>query len=261
MKKKKALIATILAGALAMGSTITVMAYPTTNAASGAQHTTFGVVEGTYEDFGGQANFEVPLYVTVAAISNDSAAVYNEGDYTKMMTPTGYDIYNASRSQAVAVDSIVVRLYDTATWSIVDTTPTTDKQMQFSIGDLELKPMSTTGVKQVSYRVGATENTAANQYRLEDGTFATETGGYKDIPRLSYLSTLLETQEDGIPLKGTVRSAVRNYTGSTAAQFQVIYNLVPTDGAGNARQAAAYVGDDWKAAGYDKLENAVPSAD
>ena len=58
-----------------------------------------------------------------------------------------------------------------------------------------------------------------------------------------------------------MQSAVRNHTGSTAAQFQVIYNLVPTDGAGNARQAAAYVGDDWKAAGYDKLENAVPSAD
>ena len=261
MKKTKALAAIVLAGTLTMGSTITAMANPSTNAASGAQHTTFGVLEGTYEDFGGQANFEVPLYVTVAAISSDSKAVYNNGDYTKMMTPTGYDIYNASKSQALAVDSIVVRLYDTATWSIVDTTPATEKEMQFSIGNLALKPMSRTGVKQVTYRVGVTDNAAANQYRLEDGTFATQAGGYRDIPKLSYLSTQSETQEDGIALNGTVLSAVRAKSGSTAAQFQVIYNLVPTDGAENARQAATYVGDDWKAAGYDKLENAVPAAD
>lgn len=259
MKKRKIFAAMTFAGVLTFGSAMTVLANPVTNAATGAQHTTFGVLEGTYEDFGGQANFEVPLYVTVAAISSDSAAVYNNGDYTKMMTPTGYDIYNASKSQAVAVDSIVVRLYDGATWSIVDTEPATDKEMRFSIGNLALKPMSRTGVKQVTYRVGITDNEAANQYQLKDGIFATEAGGYRDIPKLSYLSTQQEQQEDGIALTGTVKSEVRAKTGSTAAQFQVIYNLVPTDGQGNAKQAATYVGDDWKAAGYDKLENAVPS--
>lgn len=240
-----------LAAVLSAGSVLPVFAYTANGAWSGDQHTTFGIQEGTQADFANQASFEVPLYVTMAAVSNADYEAGTPGkdfDPSKLVTPEGYDIKNSSTKggSAIAIRTLDVEMYDTATWSIIENgqAPNGDKEMTFSIGTLNLKAQT----KGTTHTYGIKGSGATTEFDAP-GTFSGTDGGMKELTAGQYMSTGSTNVGKGITLQGNIKSAVRT-KGDTVAQFRVVYHMVATDGKGNVKTAAAYVGDNKKEAGY-----------
>lgn len=245
--KKKVLMTTALVAALTIGNVMPVAAYTANGAWSKNQHTTFGIQEGKASDFAHQASFEVPLYVTMAAISTED----NDGKFPtdQLVTPEGYDIKNSSTKadSYIAVESFDVEMYQNATWDIItfNTEPTTAKQMTFKIGNVELRQQS-----KGTTIVYGTKDVATKNVDLQDGMFAKADGKLNPLGAQQYMSTHTTTQTTGISLFGKIKSDVRTKQGGTAAQFRIVYHMVPTDVNGTKQTAASYVGDDRKDAGY-----------
>ena len=239
MKKVKLLSTMALAAVLSAGSVLPVFAYTADGAWSSEQHTTFGIQEGSETDFANQASFEVPLYVTMAAISGKDT----------LTTPDGYDVKNSATKEGsyIAVQSFDVEMYQNATWEIIDNNaiPASSKQMTFSIGTVNLSPQ-----KKGTTKTYGTKGITAD-VTLTEGTFAAANGDLKVLNAQQYLSTGTQNPGKGIALAGKIQDTTRTKDGNgTAAQFRVIYHMVPTDDAGNVKTAAAYVGDNKKEAGY-----------
>lgn len=245
--KKKVLMTTALVAALTIGNVMPVAAYTADGAWSKEQHTTFGIQEGKADDFAHQASFEVPLYVTMAAISTED--VNGKFPTDQLVTPEGYDIKNSSTkdNSFIAVESFDVEMYQSATWEIIESTatPTGKYQMTFRIGDVDLKAQ--TKGKTIKY---GTKDAVGKNVDLADNLFAGAGGVLKPLGAQQYLSNHSTTQGAGIPLYGKIASEVRTKSNGTAAQFRIIYHMVPTDENGTKKAAAAYVGDDKKKAGY-----------
>lgn len=250
MKKKSVLITMALVAALSVGNALPVYAYTANGVWSNEQHTTFGIQEGTATDLTNQASFEVPLYVTMAAIDKTDKGNF---DPTKLVTPEGYDVKNSATKTGsyIAVQSFDVEMYQDATWEIIanGTAPATDKQMTFSIGTVNLEAQTKGTTK--TYATKDVAATNADAVKLAEGTFAKTDGALKPIDAQEYLSTGTQNPGKGIALSGTIQEATRtNNGGGTAAQFRVIYHMVPTDENGTVKTAAAYVGDNKTEAGY-----------
>lgn len=238
MKKVKLLSTMALAAVLSAGSVLPVFAYTANGAWSSEQHTTFGIQEGAETDFANQASFEVPLYVTMAAIS----------DRDTLATPDGYDVKNSATKAGsfIAVQSLDVEMYQDATWSIVNDKAdvgTDDKKMTFTMGTQKL--VAQTSGTTVSY--GVTGQNKDQTFAV--GTFAKAGSTLKELDAQEYLSSGTSNPGTGIKLSGDIYATTRA-KNTTTAQFRVIYHMVPTDGAGNVKTAATYVGDNKKDAGY-----------
>lgn len=246
--KKKVLMTTALVAALTIGNVMPVAAYTANGAWSKEHHTTFGIQEGEAADFAHQASFEVPLYVTMAAISNVNND-QNKFPTDELVTPEGYDIKNSSMKadSYIAVESFDVEMYQNATWDIITfgTIPATAKQMTFKIGNVELAQQS-----KGTTVVYGTKDVATKNVDLKDGMFAKTDGKLYPLGAQQYMSTHTTAQTTGISLFGKIKSEARTKTNGTAAQFRVVYHMVPTDADGNKKAAASYVGDDKKDAGY-----------
>lgn len=247
MKKVKLLSTMALAAVLSAGSVLPVFAYTANGAWSNEQHTTFGIQEGTADDFANQASFEVPLYVTMAAIDKDNAGSFPTDC---LVTPAGYDVKNSATKDGsyIAVQSFDVEMYQDATWKIIDnnSVPIGSKEMTFSIGTVNLSPQ-----EKGTTKTYGTKDVTNKDVALTEGTFAAANGALKELNAQEYLSTGTQNPGKGIVLAGKIAEANRTNNGAgTAAQFRVIYHMVPTDGAGNIKTAATYVGDNKKDAGY-----------
>mgnify|MGYP004606544287 CR=1 FL=1 len=247
--KKKLLMTTALVAALSIGNVMPVFAYTADGVWSNEQHTTFGIQEGSATDFAHQASFEVPLYVTMAAIDNTDKGNF---DPEQLVTPEGYDIKNSSTKadSYIAVESFDVEMYNTATWSIITfgSTPNTSKEMTFKIGNQELRAQ--TAGQTIKYGTKDVKQENKN-VDLQDGIFAKTDGKLNPLGAQQYMSNHSTAPGKGIPLFGKIQATNRANNGTgTAAQFRVIYHMVPTDKDGNKKTAAAYVGDNKTEAGY-----------
>lgn len=247
MKKVKLLSTMALAAVLSAGSVLPVFAYTADGAWSDEQHTTFGIQEGTATDFANQASFEVPLYVTMAAIDKTNKGSF---DPTKLVTPKGYDIKNSSTAAEsyIAVRSLDVEMNQNATWKIITygQTPGTAKEMTFKIGNLTL-----TAQEKGTTLIYGTKDVQTKNVDLADGIFAKTDGSLYPLGAQEYMSSHSKTSGSGIALEGTVQETTRSNDGTgTAAQFRVVYHMVPTDKQGAVKTAAAYIGDNKEEAGY-----------
>lgn len=245
--KKKVLMTTALVAALTIGNVMPVAAYTANGAWSKEHHTTFGIQEGTATNFANQASFEVPLYVTMAAIDKTDSGTF---DPTKLVTPEGYDIKNSSTKDEsfIAVQSLDVEMYQDATWKIITygQTPAGPKEMTFKIGNLTL-----TAQDKGSTIIYGTKDVQNKNVDLQDGIFAKTDGSLNPLGAQQYMSNHSTTPGAGILLSGAIQSADRTNDGKgTAAQFRIVYHMVPTDKNGTVKTAAAYVGDNKKDAGY-----------
>ena len=98
--KKKRLTSLAMAAVLSAASVTPAVANTVTNNPSGDEHTTIGIMEMGKSPV--NVEFEVPLYVTMAAKSGD----------TEMTMPEGYDISNAAVPGADSYDIGVTSMKD-----------------------------------------------------------------------------------------------------------------------------------------------------
>lgn len=219
--KKKRLTSLVMAAVLSAASVTPAVANTVTNNATGDEHTTIGIMETGKSPV--NVKFEVPLYVTMAAKSGDTA----------MTTPDGYDISNAATAGADSYDIGVtsMKIQALGDWEIVSTgTPLTSlTQMIFSIGDCEMPAVAKAdGVKNVTL----------------SGAFVD--GGK---PKAIAPGASLSGDPKGLKLLGTIKGDPRT-DKKAAAQFKITYTVAALSGTGEAL-GSVYVGDDKTAAGFD----------
>lgn len=231
MKNKKRLLALMLTP-FVLSQSITALAAKADNNPQGDQHTTIGIMESATEV--GQASFEVPLYITTAAVKGQ----------TKLMCPEGYDIKNTAGNNSIGVLSLTVHKVAGGEWSLVKTTPAADKEVQITIGDLILPAINTTTQqKTVDFtQAGDGDNTAFRKNNkivaIAPGKTLSETNGGAAPGTAGY---------KGLGISGQVSNATRTDKGA-AAQFRITYVVSALD-ANGAAIGNIYVGDSKAAAG------------
>lgn len=276
MKKRNRLVMTGVTAALAAMQICSVaMAKETNNSAANnngnpdydnVAHTTFGVIE-TDKDVSGQVSFEVPLYVTMAAVANKD----------NMLLPTDYAIENTSGSikdgatvidtNPIGVTSIKVQTIPNNTWSVVakkmkddDATKvdvsktftqdaTGDKQMTFTLGGIDFAAMTTSGNQTLYDNTdGATSwkkvFTKSNTF-VKYQEYAGNTTGLAKIGR--------GADKLNIDMESLIKNSAgrkEENGGHTTGVFKVMYTLAKVDANGQPQTAAVYAGDNWTEAGY-----------
>ena len=234
--RRNVLTALLIASVVAQSTPV--FAKKVNNNPTGDEHTTIGIMESATTV--GQASFEVPLYVTTAAIANQ----------TNLMCPEGYDIKNTSIDpDAHDIGVLTVSVESVGTWSTTQGTPGTDKEVKLTIGDLVLPVVTPTsktatvdirtqGKKTVFY--GKTKGKTDKVTAIKKGEtlaqaangIAPGTDGYK-----------------GLDITGEVQAASRGNT-KAAAQFKVTYVVSALDDNGDPI-GNTYVGDNNAAAGLN----------
>lgn len=291
MKLRKVLATGVLTTAAMLQVAMPVLAAEQSNGSTidqPAAHTQFGIVESD-KDVSGQVSFEVPLYVTMAAVSSK----------TKMAVPSkdAYYIENTSKSiinsdgveeptEPIGVTSIEVKGLDGG-WSIVaaagskwatatakadiptekDTQETEaankarDKKMTFSLGKHMFGAMSATGEQTIynnndktdakSWRA-LTESTQFVDYSA-DGFNTDAAGTTKSNTKL--VSIGKGANKLKIQLDSNIASVSDRGEKATTGVFKVVYTLAALDDYGQPRNAAVYAGDNWLDAGYTQDQN------
>lgn len=232
---KKKLVGIMLAVMVASQGMVA-FAAPADNNPTGDQHTTIGIMEATEKV--GQASFEVPLYVTTAAIKGQA----------DLMCPEGYDIKNTAKDpDAHDIGVLSVKVERVGTWNTVSTTPNTKNEVKLVIGDLILPEVNgTTTSKTVTF--------LDNSYNSGDNAFyKTATNKVTAIPKGQTLAQVGnniapgDANYKGLDITGTVQ-AVDRTNEKAAAQFRVTYVVSALDDQGDPI-GNTYVGDDKAAAG------------
>ena len=229
MKNKKRLLALMLAP-FVLSQSITALAARADNNPQGDQHTTIGIMESATEV--GQASFEVPLYITTAAVTNR----------TDLICPTGYDIKNTAGNNAIGVLSLTVE--KVGTWETVATAPNPGgrTKVKLTIGD-EVLPAVTDAQKRQT--LDFTTGTSTSAFR---------TGGkVRAIPAGQTLAQVNNNIAPGGPgytglgITGLISNETRT-NSKAAAQFRITYVVSALD-ANGAAIGNIYVGDSKAAAG------------
>lgn len=229
MKNKKRLLALMLTP-FVLSQSITALAAKADNNPTGDQHTTIGIMESTTEV--GQASFEVPLYITTAAVTGKD----------RLICPTGYDIRNTSQTNAIGVVSVTVEKVDGGSWDLVVDTPTSDKKVKLTIGELVL-PAVNDGHKTETIQI-ATDTRAQNTVFYD----AAKNSKLRAIPVNQTLAQAAGGDVgNGLSITGLIQAKDRSNI-KAAAQFRVKYVVSALD-ANGAAIGNIYVGDSKAAAG------------
>lgn len=199
-------------------------------------HTQFGVIEADKVG-SNQLSVEVPLYVTMAAVS----------DTSDMIVPTVYAIKNTGKPVYAAdgsvkegnigVTAIATEAVQGSTWTIVadEGDIDTDKKMTFSLGGIALN--SAGADLYDSYKDVA----ATNEFVIKGATADD--------------NTLVPIKPDDT-LEPTIASKIQNTsrangTGKTVGVVKVKYQFAALDADDKPITANTYVGDNRTDAGYD----------
>ena len=225
MNKKKVLTSLALGTAMVSQVAMPVFAAkqdnssPTTNPDA---HTTIGISEVSADDAKGldqslNMSFEVPLYVTTAAV----------GGETKLRTPTEYDIKNNSTTRGIVVTSMQIEKLENGTWDTVeDTIGIADKEVKLAIGG---RTMSTTkgATGKVSVPILKNQDNSAFNSDEEYVVIKKNGGTLANAPankdkNLTY--NKVGEKIVGLKIDGDIKNLERK-TGKTAAQFKVTYTV------------------------------------
>ena len=247
-----------------------------------AAHTQFGIVESD-KDVSGQVSFEVPLYVTMAAVSKktkmavpskDAYYIENTSPSIKVEDPQNPGTYKEEPTEPIGVTSLEVKGLDGG-WSIVaakdagwDTEKTkadagdASHQMTFTLGKHKFKAMSATGnltIYDNSAKGGGTGNSwrnldAATQFvDYNAAGFPTDAAGTTSKTKLVSIGT--GANRLGIEMDSDIANIKDRGEKATTGVFKVVYTLAALDKYGQPRNAAVYAGDNWKDAGYTEDQN------
>lgn len=235
MKKRNFLTTAALAALVAAQMAMPIMAAPATNATTGDQHTTIGILESATKP-ADQASFDVPLYLVVAAV-DQQGTIAKPDNYVIKNLSTGTD------AKAIGVTKMQVEnlaAYDennlaNSGWVIVDQSADKDNSRKISLqlGSQWLPSTETAGVNnkvlvdfaESSFFRGADKNGEKTYTKIEPG------------------KTL------AIAVNGTVQSTTRT-DKKASSQFKVTYTVSPLDDDGKVL-SAVYVGDDKTDAGLN----------
>lgn len=245
-----------------------------------AAHTQFGIVESN-KDVSGQVSFEVPLYVTMAAVSNktkmavpskDAYYIENTSPSIKVEDPQNPGTYKEEPTEPIGVTSLEVKGLDGG-WSIVadkkdawknarDKKTAGDEvhEMTFTLGKHKFGAMSATGNLTI-YDNGAKDSgnswrdlTAATQFvDYSDAGFKTDEATGTSKTKLVSIGT--GANRLGIEMDSDIASISDRGEKATTGVFKVVYTLAALDKYGQPRNAAVYAGDNWKDAGYTEDQN------
>lgn len=276
MNKKKILTSLVLGTAMVSQVAVPVFAKTQTNETPNQEatgdnewkadsHTTIGISEISEEDAKEDnidktqnVTFEVPLYVTSAAVENEDS----------LRTPTTYDITNNGNRGIVVTAMKIEKL---GAWSTVATdgeVGTDAKKVHLSIGNLTMSAASELNKKVDVPVVKAGQTTAFNSEMK-----------YKVIGKNEKLSTSkanktaadtmvnkVGTNNVGLKISGKIAATTRKSVGA-AAQFKVTYTVSAITKAAqteydkkgndglvdnNGVIGLTYVGDDKAASGMAK---------
>lgn len=232
-------------------------------------HTTIGITEVKKEDMIGgdldataNVSFEVPLYVTTAAI----------GGQTALATPKTYDIKN-NGTRGIVVTRMQIEKLAGSTWSTVeeDNQVDDDKKVKLAIGGLTMPATKGDGVKvDAKLAVDGTENafTKNTGYKVIEKDHKTLSTSKANVGAAETMVNKKEGDANtniGLAIAGKVAQADNRASKGAASQFKVTYvvsaitknaddNLAGGDGTVNKDQIVGftYVGDDKVAAGLAK---------
>lgn len=224
MKAKKILTTAAIVAMIATQG-ITAFAQTANNDPQGDQHTTIGILEST--NVAGQVSFSVPLYVTLAAVKNQE----------DLLTPTKYDIKNEAQPGGQKIAVLSVSITSVGDWSTTSAKPTADKQVQLSIGGLQMPEVSNRQTQTVDLKTAA-----------EPGYFYDNDGRkYRPIEPQKTLSeantNIAESAPsyEGLKIAGKVFAQERRDVAASA-QFRITYLISPLDNNDNP-VGLTYVGD------------------
>ena len=247
-----------------------------------AAHTQFGIVESD-KDVSGQVSFEVPLYVTMAAVSGktkmavpskDAYYIENTSPSIKVEDPQNPGTYKEEPTEPIGVTSLEVKGLDGG-WSIVaakgvDWDTEKEKanagdalhQMTFTLGKHKFKEMSATGSLTIYDNSAETGGTGNSWRNLTNATqfvdynaagFATDALGGTSKTKLVSIGT--GANRLGIEMDSDIAKIKGRGEKATTGVFKVVYTLAALDAYGQPRNAAVYAGDNWKDAGYTEDQN------
>lgn len=226
MKIQKKLLGTLLAATMTMSLAVPAMAADPTEAEKKANADTIISIFNTTVD-PTNVSFEVPLYVTMAAVTNKADVV----------VPDNYGIKNTSTEEVpngIAVTAMSFSKLEGSTFETVATNSVNaNNQIYLTIGNVVMPAMDAPGTKAVDLKTGA-----------DMGESAFYNTGTSKFTKIDSGETL------ALPLKGVVQSAERT-DGDTVAQFKVTYVVSALDAAGDPI-GAPYIGNDSEAAGLGK---------
>ena len=269
-KFSKIAASSVLTTAAVLQMAFGAFAAPANNAPLGDAHTTFGVVQSSATELKSQVAFEVPLYVTMVALSATD----------KMTLPTGYDIYNAGKEYKytdpldnkehtlgkIGVTRMVAQHFG-GTWDVVDnaygfdndkTNNTKDAtKMTFKIGGIDLKALDKNKPEQtlIDYHAvkgedGSLANFAAsNQFVNVVDAQHTEKNKVVAIAP----GSKLVGGKIGISLDSKIKNIDQRAADlKTTAAFKVMYTISALDKDGNPITSGnTYIGDNAIDAGYE----------
>ena len=246
-----------------------------------AAHTQFGIVESD-KDVSGQVSFEVPLYVTMAAVSSktkmavpskDAYYIENTSPSIKVEDPQNPGTYKEEPTEPIGVTSLEVKGLDGG-WSIVADKKTAWKdardkktagdevhEMTFTLGKHKFGAMSATGNLTI-YDNGAKDSgnswrdlTAATQFVDYNATTPFKTDEVGGTSKTKLVSIGTGANRLGIEMDSDIASISDRGEKATTGVFKVVYTLAALDKYGQPRNAAVYAGDNWKDAGYTEDQN------
>ena len=236
MKKRNFLTTAALAALVAAQMAMPIMAAPATNQipAGSDQHTTIGIVEASSKS-AAQASFDIPMYLVVAAVNNESV----------IEKPTNYGIKNTAtdkNANPIGVTKMQIEnLSDyndqdlsNSGWVSVGENGTLDnaRKIKLQLGSLWMPDTSAKG-----------KNVKVDVPIAEGSTFRdTDDNGdkvYKPIEQGKFLD---------LAVNGTVQSTTRT-DGKASSQFKVTYTVSPLDKTTHKPLSAVYVGDVKEEAG------------
>lgn len=229
MKIQKKLLGTLLAATMTMSLAVPAMAAdPTAEEKKANADTIISIFNTTVDPT--NVSFEVPLYVTMAAVSNKADVV----------VPDNYGIKNTSTEEVthgIAVTAMSFTKLEGSDFSTVDTSTVTDNShIYLTIGNVVMPAMTQPGTKAVDIKTGA---------NMGESAFY-KTGKYTAIGSNETLQ---------LDLAGKVNQAVRT-DKKAVAQFKVTYVVSALDSNGNPI-GAPYVGNDSEAAGLGKWSDSA----
>lgn len=258
-KFSKIAASSVLTTAAVLQMAFGAFAAPANNAPLGDAHTTFGVVQTDASELKSQVAFEVPLYVTMVALSKSA----------KMTLPTGYDIYNAGKEYTnvdgdtlgkIGVTRMVAQHFGGA-WDVVDKTyafnttatdNTTDAtKMTFNIGGIDLKDLNKTKPEQTLIDYNAKTGEAGAIVDFADDNQFIDAANDKVVAIAP--GSKLVGGKIGISLESKIKNIdQRNAEANTTAAFKVMYTVSALDKDGDPITSAnTYIGDNAIDAGYE----------
>ena len=237
MKKCTKLFAIITAGLLVLGASATAFAVPNPGPDEKAANgdTTFGVMETNTNP--GTVSFEVPLYVTMAAVA---------GQDTVQMPTDAYKITNTSKAAngtdpgySIGVVGLSFETVAGGTWGTTLTaTPTgATKEMNLTIGGVQMPALAANGHAQPTVDITSVDNTFYDHANSKPKPISAD-------PNTPAVGNSLV-----IPLVGKISTTAVAADAAAAPQFKVKYTISAIGGGGGAI-GQPYVGNDSNAAGF-----------